>query len=137
MKRIAIVSVLAFLLFAAMRTNDAVPLGVQVSIAPSTHDPYQLLRRATPETYTCRAFVYDATDERYGFAAPEVIVAAGERQTATERTDGLAVTFTVAVSKENDRAATEVVAKHGDKIVLRQKSDILLRTPGRTIVPLR
>ena len=137
MKRIAIVSVLAFLLFAAMRTNDAAPLGVQVSIAPSTHDPYQLLRRATPETYTCRATVYDATDERYGFAAPEVIVAAGERQTKTEVRDGLSVTFTVAVSKENDRAATEVVAKRGEKIVLRQKSNVVLRTPGRTIVPLR
>src|SRR6185503_3153965 len=137
MKRIAIVSVLAFLLIAAMRTNDAVPLGVQVTIAPSTHDPYQLLRRATPETYTCRAFVYDATNERYGFASPEVIVAAGERQTTTERADGLEVTFTVGVSKENDRAATEVVAKRGDKIVLRQKSDVVLRGPGRAIVPLR
>lgn len=137
MKRIAVVSGLAFLLFAAMRTNDAVPLGVQVSIAPSAHDPYQLLRRATPDTYTCRAFVYDATDERYGFATPQVIVAAGERQTATELRDGLEVTFTVAVSKENDRAATEVVAKRGDKIVLQQKSDIVLRGPSRTIVPLR
>jgi hypothetical protein len=137
MKRIAIVSVLAFLLFAAMRSNDAVPLGVQVSIAPSAHDPYQLLRRATPETYTCRATVYDATDERFGFANPEVIVAAGERQSKTEVGNGLEVTFTVAVSKENDRAATEVVAKRGDRIVLRQKSNIVLRTPGRTIVPLR
>lgn len=137
MKRIAIVSVLAFLLFAAMRTNDAVPLGVQVSIAPSVHDPYQLLRRTTPETYTCRAYVYDATDERYGFASPEVVVAPGERQTKTEVREGLSVTFTVAVSKTNDRAATEVVARRGDKIVLRQKSNVVLRTPGRTIVPLR
>jgi hypothetical protein len=137
MKRFAIVSVLAFLLFVAMRANDAVPLGVQISIAPSGHDEYQLLRRATPDTYTCRAFIYDATNERYGFADPQVIVAAGERQTTTESRDGLEVTFTVAVSKENDRAAAEVVAKRGDKIVLRQKSDVVLRGPGRTIVPLR
>lgn len=137
MKRIAIVPVLALLLLGAIRSNDAAPLGVQVSVAPSAHDQYQLLRRATPDTYTCRATVYDATDERYRFATPEVIVAAGERQTKTEVSDGLAVTFTVAVSKANDRAATEVVAKRGEKIVLQQKSDILLRTPGRAIVPLR
>ena len=137
MKGIAIVPVLALLLLGAIRSNDAVPLGVRVSVAPSAQDEYQLLRRATPDTYTCRADVYDATDERYGFVAPEVFVAAGERQTKTETRDGLEVTFTVAVSKANDRAATEVVAKRGEKIVLRQKSDIALRTPGRTIVPLR
>ena len=137
MKRLAMVPVLALLLLGAIRSNDAVPLGVRVSVAPSVHDEFQLLRRATPDTYTCRASVYDATDERYGFVAPEVIVAAGERQTKTEARDGLEVTFTVAVSKDNDRAATEVVAKRGEKIVLRQKSDIVLRTPGRAIVPLR
>jgi hypothetical protein len=137
MKRIAMVPVVALLLLGAIRSNDAVPLGVRVSVAPSAHNEYQLLRRATPDTYTCRASVYDATDERYGFVAPEVIVTAGERQTKTEVRDGLEVTFTVAVSHANDRAATEVVAKRGEKIVLRQKSDIVLRTPGRTIVPLR
>jgi len=137
MKHIAMVPVLALLLLGAIRSNDAVPLGVRVSVAPSAHDEFQLLRRATPDSYTCRASVYDATDERYGFVAPEVIVAAGERQTKTEARDGLEVTFTVAVSMDNDRAATEVVAKRGEKIVLRQKSDIVLRTPGRTIVPLR
>jgi hypothetical protein len=137
MKRIAMVPVLALILLGAIRSNDAVPLGVRVSVAPTSNDSYQLLRRATPDTYTCSASVYDATDERYGFVAPEVIVAAGERQTKTEVRDGFEVTFTVAVSKANDRAATEVVAKRGEKIVLRQKSDIVLRTPGRTIIPLR
>jgi len=129
MKRLALVSVLAFLLIAAARSNEAVPLGVRVSVQPSTLDPYQLLRRTRPETYTCRASVYDATQERFEFAAPEVIVAAGERQTAVEVKDGLEVIFTVAVSRQSDRAATEVMAKRGDKIVLQQKSDVVLRAP--------
>lgn len=130
MKRLAIVSVMAFLLIAAARSNDAVPLGVRVSVQPTTYSPYHLLRRAGPDTYTCVASVYDATNERFGFAEPEVIVAPGQRRTATEVRDGLEVTFTVAVSKQNDRAATEVVAKRGDKIVLQQKSDVVLRAPG-------
>ena len=129
MKRLAIVSVLAFLLIAAARSNESVPLGVRVSIQPSTPGPYQLLRRTRPDTYTCRPSVYDATQERFEFAAPEVIVAAGKRQTAVEVKDGLEVTFTVAVSRESDRAATEVVARRGDRIVLQQKSDVVLRTP--------
>ncbi len=137
MKRVALVSVLAFLLFAAMRSNDATPLGVRVTVAPSQRDPYQLLRRVTPETYRCSAVVYDATDERRGFASPEVIVAAGERQSKTVVVEGLEVTFSVAVSRGNDRAATEVVGKRGEKIVLRQKSDVALRAPKQAVVPLR
>lgn len=117
MKRVVAVSVLAFLLFAAMRSNDATPL-------------------ATPETYRCSAVVYDATDEHRVFASPEVIVAAGERQSKTVVVEGLEVTFTVAMSRGNDRAATEVVGKRGEKIVLRQKSDVALRAPKQAIVPL-
>jgi hypothetical protein len=129
MKRLAIVSVLAFLLIAAARSNEAVPLGVKVSVQPAEHNPYRLLRRAGPETYTCVASVYDATQERFEFVAPEVTVAAGERRTAVEVRDGLEATFSVAVSKQNDRAATEVMVKRGDKIVLQQKSDVVLRAP--------
>jgi hypothetical protein len=91
----------------------------------------------TPESYRCHASVYDATNEARGFARPEVIVAAGQRQTKTVRGDDLEVTFTVAVSKENDRAATEVTARRAGKIALQQKSDVVLRPPGRAIVPLR
>lgn len=139
MKRSLIVAVLvlAFLLMAAMKSEEPMPLGVRVSIAPSTHDPYQLLRRETPETYKCRAVVYTVADETKGIAAPEVVVAAGERQSRTVTDRGLRVTFTAAISKGNDRAATEVEIKRGEKIVFQQNSDVVLRAPGRAIVPLQ
>jgi hypothetical protein len=135
MKRrvILAVPVLAFFFFTAMGNHEDVPLGVRIAIAPSSQDDYQLLRRRTrPDTYTCRAHVYDATDEAYGFTVSEVIVAAGERETKTDKVGDLEVTFTVAVGKDSNQAATEVTAKRGGKIVLDQHSDVMLRVPGRT-----
>ena len=84
MKRSLIVAVLvlAFLLIAGMKTDEATPLGVDVVIAPSTRDPYMLLR-ATPDTYTCRAYVHDANDRRYAFASAQVVVAPGQTKTKT------------------------------------------------------
>src|SRR5437764_907009 len=42
---------------------------VSVSIAPSSLDHYQLLRRKTPETFTCRAWVRDASSNSgFGWA---------------------------------------------------------------------
>ena len=139
MKRSLIVAVLAlaFLLIAAMKTDDPTPLGVDVSIAPSTRDPYMLLRRATPDTYTCRAHIYDANDPHYGFAMAEVVVAPGEKEKKTVVVQGLEMTFTVAIGKGSDLATTKVVAKRGDKIVLNQSSVVELRGPSRTIVPLQ
>jgi len=139
MKRSLTVAVLAlaFLLMAAMRTDDRVPMGVRISIAPSTEAEYQLLGRATPDTYTCRARIYDATSESYGFAGADVVVAPGTKETKTVTTQGLAVTLTVAISKENHRAQARVMAKRGDRIVIDQRSEVELRAPGRAIMPLQ
>ena len=139
MKRSLIVAVLAlaFLLFGAMKTDEVTPLGAHVTVAPSTRDPYQLLRRPTPETYTCRAVVYDADDPQYGFASLEVVVAAGQKQSQSVTVKGLTSTFTVGISKENHHAVTQVTAKRGEKFVLNQRSEIELRPPARTIVPLQ
>lgn len=139
MKRSLIVAVLAlaFLLVAAMKSDEPVPLGVRVSVAPSAHEPYQLLRRETPETYRCRATVYTVADETNGIAAPEVVVAAGERKSRTVTERGMRVTFTAAISKGNDRAATKVEVRRGEKLVFQQNSDVVLRSPERAIVPLQ
>lgn len=128
MKRTAtlVVLVFAFLLISAMKTEDDAPLGVNVVVAPSLRDPYQLLDRATPHTYTCRADVYDANDRAYVFAAPEVFVAPGEKESKTVTWRSLEVTFTVGVSKSHDRAITQVTAKRGGRIVLNQRSEIYL-----------
>jgi hypothetical protein len=139
MKRLAVLSVLAFLFLVAANEKQQVPLGVEVTIAPTENDPYQLLgpKRSIPGAYRCTARVYDASETRFTFVAPQVVVSPGRRESKTVKEQDLSVTFTVAVSQANDRAMTEVTAKRGDKIVLKQKSDVMLRTPGRAIVPLR
>ena len=140
MKRSLIVAVLAlaFLLIVAMKVDDRAPLGANVQIGPSTGDPFQLLRRATPDTYTCRAFVHYANDPTESFAALELVVAPGHHETKSLKARGLDVTFTVGVSKASDRAVTQVTAKRGgDQYVLNQRSEVELRPPGRTIVPLK
>lgn len=128
MKRTAVLAVLvlSFLLISAMKTEDATPLGVNVVIAPSTRDPYMLLERATPNTYTCRAQIYDANDRAYVFNSAEVIVSPGGKQSETVTVNGLEMTFTVGVSKEQDKAVTQVIAKRGEKMVLNQRSEIEL-----------
>ena len=128
MKRVLTLTVLAFLLFTAMRTDDPRPLGIRVEVGPSSRDPIQLLRRPTPYTYTARALVTHPT-EQYVYAAAEVIVAPGERQTVTKKGDDMDVTFTVAVSEKRDRAKTEVVVKRGERILHVQNSDIALAAP--------
>ena len=139
MKRSLIVAVLAlaFLLFAAMKSDEATPLGANVQIAPSTRDPYQLLRRATTYTYTCRAAVHFADDPTEPFAAVDLVVAPGDHESKTTKARGLDITFTVGVNKSSDRAVTQVTAKRGDKFVLNQRSEIELRRPEQAIIPLR
>jgi hypothetical protein len=139
MKRSPIVAVLAlaFLLLAAMKTDEATPLGANVQIGPSTRDPYQLLRRTTPDTYTCRALVYDANDRSYVFASLDVVVAPGEKESKSVTAQDLTTTFTVGVSKNSDRAIAQVTSKRGGKIVFNQRSEIELRRPERTIIPLQ
>jgi hypothetical protein len=56
-----------FLLFAAIASMPPAPLEVpevHVSIQPSSMDSYQLLRRQTPDTYTCEADVTEAGTNR-------------------------------------------------------------------------
>ena len=138
MKRFAVVSILAFLFLIGANTDAPKPLGVRVTIAPTEDDPIQLLRpRSIPGAYRCRAQVHDATDVRNIIAMPEVVVSPGHKETKTVKEKDLTVTFTVGVSKENDRAMTTVVAKRGEKIVLQQGSDVLLRARKPAIVPLR
>jgi hypothetical protein len=137
MKRLVVVATLAFLMFVGMRVEENTALAVAISIAPSTASEYHLLRRASPETYTCRAEITGTADPHYTYATPTVVVAPGEQQTTTAKGDGLDVSFTVAVSRANDRAKTEVVVKRAGAVLLRQKSDVILRTPGRAIVPLQ
>lgn len=130
MKRLLLFCAVAFVLFVAMRTEPPMPLAIRVEVAPSTRDEYQLLRRASPFTYTARASVMDPA-QPVMYAGVNLVVAPGERETVTQKGERMNVTFTVAVSKNADRAATEVVVKHGEQLLHVQKSDIALRAPSK------
>jgi len=131
MKRAAVLSVFAFLLFASMRsTTDPVPvLGIETEIKPSTLDEYMLLR-ATPSTYTCRALVRSVPGAaKYDvLASPTLVVVPGKRETVTQKVKDFDVRFTVALSEKKDRAQTEVVLTRGGEVILRQSSNVVLTT---------
>ena len=51
---------------------------VNISIRPSSMDEYQLLKRKTPQTYTCTAFVFqEGTHVAYAYAHAELVVSPG------------------------------------------------------------
>jgi hypothetical protein len=101
---------------------------VTVHIAPSSLDPYQLLERQSPFTYTAIADVLDVDGDepRELLLRARTVVAAGKRETVFERQRDYQVRFTVAVSEKRDRAATEVVVTKNGRVLHRQKSNVVM-----------
>jgi hypothetical protein len=140
----ALVAVLAIVLLGATKPDGAkvvdpsAQFGVRVTVWPSTQETYQLLPgRVHPDTYTCRADVYDIDDERVALALPTVIVAPGQSGTDTKRFNDVDVTFTVAISKDSTRAMTRISAKRDGKNVMHQESEVTLRPGAGRVLPLR
>jgi len=129
MKRAAILSVFAFLLFASMRpATDPIPvLGIETEIKPSSLDEYMLLR-ASPFTYTCRARVYSVPgSSRYGIlASPTLVLVPGKSETVTQKAKDFDVTFTVALSEKKDHAQTVVELTRNGEVLQRQVSNVML-----------
>lgn len=105
---------------------------VYVSIRPSSFDTYQLLRRRTPETFTCSASVTQA-ETHHLYVAAELVLRAGESDKVT-RTEG-EYTLDFAVTMKKQRADTLVTVKRGEKVLTRQRSTMYLQTP-EGVVPL-
>jgi hypothetical protein len=116
------------------KTIVAPPLQVETSVQPSASDPYQLLRRPTPRTYTCSARVLEAGTEHM-LDVVKLIVARGDRQTATRSSNGLRTTFRVSVTSNGERADTEVVVARGGEVLTRQVTSMSLILPSEKIVP--
>ena len=105
---------------------------VRISITPSTMDPYQLLRRKTPQTYTCQATVSEA-DTRNLYVSAEIVIAPGESQSVTRRQGEYTLDFSVKM--RNQRADAVATVKRGEKVLTRQRSTMYLQTP-EGVVPL-
>ena len=106
---------------------------VIVTIAPSTHDEYQLLKRKTPDTYTCKVMVRDAETRAAALHAELVLVA---NQSDREVRKFGEYTLDFAVTMKGKTAQAEVTVKRGDKMLTRQRSTVSLDSqPG--IIPIR
>ena len=104
---------------------------VIVSVAPSSMDSYQLLKRKTPETYTCHARVQDA-GSKLGVIAAELVLAGGTEK-VTRRAGDYTLDFSVTMKLQ--RAETDVTVKRGDRVLTRQRSTITFQS-GQKIVPV-
>jgi hypothetical protein len=108
---------------------------VIITIAPSSMDSFQLLRRRrSPDTYTCEALVREATSNQPWIHA-ELILLPGTSDTITERVGDYSLEFTVKMMTM--QANTTVTVKRGDKVLTRQRSTVYLRPmPSGRIIPV-
>jgi hypothetical protein len=138
MKRIAAVvtSIAAFLLFVHAGSVTAPPLQILIDVFPSATDSYQLLKRASPRTYTCSVLVLEAgTNNVLGDV--KVVVGRGDRQTTKRSAGGLQTEFTVSVTAKGERADAEVVVKRGAEVLTKQLTRMSLLLPSEKIVPVK
>lgn len=96
---------------------------VIVSIAPSTHDEYQLLTRKTPDTYTCSAVVRDA-EVRAVVMRSELVLLPNQSDREVRKFGDYTLEF--AVTMKTKSAHAEVTVKRGDKVLTRQRSTVSL-----------
>ena len=107
---------------------------VNISIRPSYMDSYQLLKRKTPDTYTCEAFVSEA-GTNHAYIAAELVVTPGRTEKITKQNGDYGLDF--AVTLKNNRAEAVATVKRGDKVLTRQRSTVYLNTREAAIIPIR
>lgn len=127
---------LLFVLNAVVAATPEVPEltapEVHVSIHPSFMDEYQMLKRKTPETYTCTAFVTQA-ETHFGYLKAELVVSPGRTEKITTKSRDYELDF--AVTLKGQRAETVVTVKRGDRILTRQSSTVSLNIQDARVVP--
>ncbi len=112
------------------------PLEVRVGISPSMYDSLQLLKRATPNTYTCDAAVID--DEKRIFAMARLIAEPGRRETTKKPNGEFEVEFGVLIAPAGDRAETKVTVRRSGSVIMRQSSTIrLMNVSGKKYIPVQ
>jgi hypothetical protein len=107
---------------------------VNISIQPSYLDSYQLLKRKTPETYTCSAWVEQAgAKPRRAYITADLVVSPGGSEKVSRRVGDYALDF--AVTMKDNRAHAEVTVKRGDQVLTRQSSTVYLNKPQTAFLP--
>jgi hypothetical protein len=124
---------LAATLSSPARMPEILAPEVMVTIAPSSMDEFQLLKRKTPETYTCTLLVRDA-DTKSAAIGADLVLRPGQSDKVSRVVGEYTLDFSV--SMKNQRAETLVTVKRGDKVLTRQRSTVDLRT-DQGIIPIR
>lgn len=115
----------------AAQLPDVDRFEISVDVLPSSQaGEFQLLRRGTPETYTCRAYVGPA-GEKKTFFAPKLVLLPGEHRAATQNAGPYSATFSVSINKPTDRADVAVDVTKNGILVARQRSTLWLASPSR------
>jgi hypothetical protein len=116
--------------------NPQQPLEVRIEIAPSIYDSLQLLKRPTPNTYTCQAIVLD--EPHHGIGSARLIAEPGRRETVKRSERDIEVEFTVLIAPSGDRADTKVTVRRAGMVVMRQSSTVrLMNIAAKKYVPLQ
>ncbi len=131
---LVVLLLLADVLSLPVQQPDLTAPEVRVSIRPSFMDPYQLLRRPSPSTYTCEALVSQA-DTKVAFLHAKLVVARGAMEKTTALARGYSLEFSVTVKNEREANAV-VTVKRGEQIITRQRSTVNLRT-DEGVVPVQ
>lgn len=105
---------------------------VRISVHPSFMDSYQLLKRKTPQTYTCTAFVMQA-ETHIGYLKAELVVSSGTTEKVSKKFGEYGLDFAVTV--KNQMAETVVTVKRGDRVLTRQSSTVSLNIQDARVVP--
>ncbi|MBV9494033.1 MAG: hypothetical protein JOZ54_07285 [Acidobacteria bacterium] len=114
----------------AAQLPDVDRFEISVEVLPTSQAEFQLLRRETPETYTCRASVGPA-GEKKAFFAPKLVLLPGEHRSATQNAGPYSATFSVSINKPTDRADVSVDVTKNGVLVARQRSTLWLANPSR------
>lgn len=129
-------------LLAATLPGEKTPLvspafEIRVVVAPSSTDQYQLLKRKTPETYSCSAMVA-APDTVYTYATANLVASPGKKESVTRRfSDEYELKFTVTVDARNLHAKTVTEISREGVVLTRQSSTFVLRHDNKSdVVPV-
>jgi hypothetical protein len=109
---------------------------IRVEVFPSTMEPIQLLDRPTPESFTCRAMVFQPGTNK-GWVVQELTVGPGGRETTSNDVAGMTFTFAAAINKESTRADTLLTITRDGRVLSRNRVSSLLPPRARSsIIPV-
>ena len=116
------------LLLTILPVNPTPPIAINVQVQPSFMDPYMLLTRQTPYTYTCTALILDA-ESRKGLTSVKTIVERGKSETQKKTAGEYSVEFMVKINAAGDHAETRVVVQRNGALITEQHSSTALSKP--------